>query len=321
MFTMRWNFWQPSKQMLSQKCCFSRREICSNICACELLVKPLKILIKFQTFLECEMQLGFPINWEKLLSAHNRSNKFNLPSTRFTNSLNHFRAQNFFINEVTHKSFFQLSEIPRSEACEKIFSLSRWSNAQGVAQIKCLTFQLKLSKTFVGCQILLKFSIMVDWVKTCMIVGLFCLFGILFQRSLTWKKEDLPVIRFCDENETDDGKIKTITAKQINPEWNHDTKFKILGGAPKCDLGFSTRSTFFIQTVSSRQSKTYTFEQQFDRLFILCQNGFLASSSKKDETYVCTLQDYCLHRNGSNIEGRVCNGKHLLRWKCMQRSY
>lgn len=90
---------------------------------------------------------------------------------------------------------------------------------------------------------------MVDRVKVNTLIGLAVVFASLFLLSLQWRKKELPQIRYCCQSKTSCDALDEISAKDINPKWNHNTKYKVIKGM-KCDLGFHERTTFFIKKVS-----------------------------------------------------------------------
>lgn len=90
---------------------------------------------------------------------------------------------------------------------------------------------------------------MADKVKIYTLVGLIAVFALLFLLSIKWRKQQLPEIRYCcQKNESCEG-LNEIKARDINPNWNHNTKFKVIKGI-QCDLGSHERPTFFIKKVS-----------------------------------------------------------------------
>lgn len=90
---------------------------------------------------------------------------------------------------------------------------------------------------------------MADRVKIYTFVGLIVVFASLFLLSLQWREKELPQIRYCCRNKSTCDGLNEIKAGDINPNWNHNTRFKVVKGM-QCDLGFYERPSFFIKKVS-----------------------------------------------------------------------
>lgn len=85
--------------------------------------------------------------------------------------------------------------------------------------------------------------------KTFLFLVFLFVFAFLFILSINLRKKNLPMVRYCCQNESKFcDNFNEVTAKEINPKWDN-TRFKVIKGMILCELGFYDKTDFYMNKV------------------------------------------------------------------------